>query len=886
MRNRWLALLVVLLCATLAGAWLVLGPDGDLPGLHQAPDAVRTGAEQSKACGTGGLDAPDQPPTARIPRSNAIEDSEGPTDARPEARGDNPRGGIPGREATTQPTREPRPDTQSIGEDGEDNSAPTGQADSPPGPPFIRGHARPPHQNLGNTRPRAVKPPANGVKAPGEISGQLKQDRRGLYAQYFNLPEGKLPETLPDQPSYTRIDRQVYFPDVESFAGVPVGESFAAVWTGFLVIERPDDYWLFWGADNGGRVEIAGETVLLQDGMVRYVEVSTVLTLDAGMYPLRIEFAQFNNAVADWRKAAACLMWVPQGERKPVPVPPEMLLLPEWMWSEHAPIITGLSKSAGEIGDEITIEGKGLGESFNKGDGSAHLYPKVTFAGQPARVLSKSDNELRVSVPIGAQSGDVIVWGRRDTVVFKMPELSPGWIPSDIPSNSVHFKVTTQFGLVAQWFDQSELQSATFIDPAGAAPDVLRLESPPTFTTGYIDQQPPGISRCCSRWVGLIGLPASAWLSVTFNTGRPMRVTLNGEQRSSADTQEFHWEFDSGDRYLPLVIEMLGDAGLPPELSIILRTRIAASIDPGNQTEVTEKRLLPVHLLFPPQQPKAPPVVLAVENAMPDPWKPPVPLPASSQPSIAVGETMNVTVQLASSQLLSPVSFKLDGIPTPAELLESKDVPGAWHVTYSMTVPPGVGEGKLTATQGDSTSEPYLIDIGNRGLIGFYYDFPQPSGLAEIPDLGPLACFAIRKDRRVVFESVADFDLPFPAETFVIEWFSSLIVEIEGDYVFTGRTDDGMRLWLNGELIIDANRLQAPAENSSAKVHLKPGMYPLRMHYFENNQHEVCVLEWHATDADDNIVLPRAAIPANAFSLDAMPVLPAKQATGKRADGS
>ncbi|MBX3460327.1 MAG: IPT/TIG domain-containing protein [Planctomycetes bacterium] len=869
MRNRWLALLVVLLCATLAGAWLVLGPDGDLPGLHQAPDAVRTGAEQSKACGTGGLDAPDQPPTARIPRSNAIEDSEGPTDARPEARGDNPRGSTPARDAATQPPRETRPDTENIGEDGKDNTAPTGQADSIPGPPFIRGHARPAHQNLGNTRPRAVKPPANGLKAPGEISEQLKQDRRGLYAQYFNLPEGKLPETLPDQPSYTRIDRQVYFPDVESFAGVPVGESFAAVWTGFLVIERPDDYWLFWGADNGGRVELAGETVLLQDGMVRYVEVSTVLTLDAGVYPLRIEFAQFNNAVADWRKAAACLMWVPQGERKPVPVPPEMLLVPEWMWSEHAPIITGLSKSAGEIGDEITIEGK----NFVVEDA---LPVEVTFAGQRAQVAESSATRLRVTVPIGAQTGDVIVRRLMGATVGIQ----------DIPSNSAHFKLKTQFGLVAEWFDQSGLQSATFIDSAGAAPDVLRLECPPTFTAGYTDHQPPGLSRCCSRWVGLIGLPASGWLSVTFNTGRPMRVTLNGEQRSSADTQEFHWEFDSGDRYLPLVIEMLGEADLPPELSIILRTRVAASIDPGNQSEVIEKRLLPVHLLFPPQQPKAPPVVWAVENVTPDPWKPPVPLPASSRPSVAVGETMNVTVQLASPHQQSPVSFKLDSIPTPAELVESKDVPGAWHVTFALTIPPGVGEGKLTATQGDSNSEPYLIDIANRGLIGFYYDFPQPSGLAEIPDLGPLACFAVRKDRRVVFESVADFDLPFPAETFVIEWFSSLMIELEGDYVFTGRTDDGMRLWLNGELIIDANRLQAPAENSSAKVHLKPGVYPLRMQYFENNQHEVCVLEWRATDADNNVVLPRAAIPAKAFSLDALPVLPAKQATGKRTDGS
>ncbi|MCC7509992.1 MAG: IPT/TIG domain-containing protein [Planctomycetes bacterium] len=882
MRIRWLALLVVLLMASLALAWYALAPAE--PALQGNP----TGA-----CARAPDDlAPDQSPDHEAhehasSRTHAddpagqvkpppVKDS-----SPPDPDGQRGQTGDVIRDAQSPPTpqdRQEKPDTQP-----QETSAET--APETPQRPFIRGHERPAGQNLGNTRPparRMVK--AAGVKAPAEVTDQLKQDRRGLYAQYFDLPQGKLPESMPETPSYTRIDRQLSFPDAESFAGVPVGESFAAVWTGFLVIEQAADYWLFWGADNGGRVELAGQTVLLQDGMVRYVEVSTVLTLQPGAYPLRIEFAQYNNGVQDWRKAAANFMWVPQGESKPVPVPPEMLLLPEKFWSDHAPIITSLSKNAGEIGDEITIYGKNFRDQWPNGESRYTEGRVVTFAGQLAPIISESDTEIRVKVPIGARTGDIIVrydiWGY---------DISGFDLTGGIPSNSMPFKVTTQFGLLAEWYDQSELQSAAYIDASSAVPDVARHESPPSFTSGLVDQQPHGFSRCCCRWIGQIGLPASEWLAVTFSTGQPLRVTLNGEQRSSDETQQFHWEFDSGDRYLPLVIEMLGEADQPPELSITLRVKAGTINVEGNETPVIVKRTLPANLLFPPQQPKTPPIVWAVANATPDPWKPAAVMPPPSRPSVAVGETMNVTVRLSASQLLSPVTFALDGQSMPAEFLESKDVVGGWHVTCAMTVPPGVGDGRLTATQGASTSEPFLIDIANRGLIGFYYDFPQPGGLSAVPDLAALDCFALRKDRRVNFESPADFDLPFPAETFVVEWYGGLIIETAGDYTFTGRTDDGMRLWIDGNLVIDANKPQAPAENCSAAIHLLPGVYPFRMQYFENNQHEVCVLQWRATaGAGENLAefIPRQVIPARAFTLETHPPLPPKQATGRRTDGS
>ncbi len=186
------------------------------------------------------------------------------------------------------------------------------------------------------------------------------------------------------------------------------------------------------------------------------------------------------------------------------------------------------------------------------------------------------------------------------------------------------------------------------------------------------------------------------------------------------------------------------------------------------------------------------------------------------------------------------------------------------------------------------SSEPFYIDVANRGLVAYLYDVPEGSGLGKLPDLAPLTCFKVRKDRAINFEDTADFDLPFPAETFIIEWLGGLIIEEEGDYEFTCRSDDGMKLWLDDNVVLDADKLQAPAENK-ATVHLVPGVYRFRMQFFENTQHEVCVLEWLATRGEGEAlegIIPRQVIPAKAFSLDVHPPLPAKTSTGKRTDGS
>ena len=878
---------VLVLVAGFAAAWVMLRPPeaqrpshGELPKVAAAqdtPDALFMPQEAPAPLVAGHETINQQEPEAQDPRE--------PRD--------------PGVDATrADPADRQEPGAATDAEPKPEAAAAKPKPDAAPAQAepikFIRGHDRPRGQNLGNTRPGARRlAAAKGVQPPDKLTDELRQDRRGLYAQYYHLASGIMLNLDTSKPAYSRIDRQVHFPDTESFSGLPVDtERFAAIWEGFLVIDTPGEYWLFWGASKGGRVELAGETVLLQDGMVRYVEVSTVLTLEAGAYPLRIEFAQFENSAADWRKAAASFMWVPDGERKPVPVPPEMLLVPQWMWTDLAPIITSLSRTEGEIGDEITIHGKNLGKPFDNGDGSVDLYPKVSFAGQPAKVLSSSDNALHVRVPIGAQTGDVIVWGKRGSSAREFPSLTTGWQSRDIPSNSLSFEVTTQFGLLASWHNLYHEVAPHFVEPDTREPDLERVENPPSFGIGM--PQPIDQGTRFVRWEGALGLPDSKYIEIEFKAGGfPLRVTLDGDSRDSAQTQQFGYQFETGNRYLPLVIEAAcGESHSAMQITIIMRHQIAEVMIEGNTTPVLWKQSLPTWYLFPPFQPAGPPAIKNVAPVWADGETPPVMAydADASRPAIRVGQEFTFTLLDYGQTMGVPgertdIAIAIDGVAIPYTVEESSEVQNSRIQTCRAVMPDGVGEGRMVATQALVNSEPVMLDIANRGLIAYLYDMPQASGLTEIPDLGPLYCFRVRKDRTINFETAADFDLPFPAETFVIEWYGGLIITEEADYIFTGRTDDGMRLWLNDQLIIDANRPQAPRENASEPIRLLPGVYRFRMQYFENNQHEVCVLQWGAT-RDDTEVIPPQVIPARAFSLDVHPALPNKTSSGKRADGS
>lgn len=82
----------------------------------------------------------------------------------------------------------------------------------------------------------------------------------------------------------------------------------------------------------------------------------------------------------------------------------------------------------------------------------------------------------------------------------------------------------------------------------------------------------------------------------------------------------------------------------------------------------------------------------------------------------------------------------------------------------------------------------------------------------------------------------------FPADYFSVRWIRNVPLE-QGRYRFTVTADDGVRLWVNNNLIIDQWRVQAPT-TFQAEIDLPGGQIPMKVEYFENTERAQIALSW------------------------------------------
>ncbi|MBZ0134942.1 MAG: IPT/TIG domain-containing protein [Planctomycetes bacterium] len=930
-RSHLVATLLILAFLLLAGAWAILRPEGSgfipfiggedtKPADKVADDALDLEPPRLDDSGTPVVKPPANAETAGILDNIDEEERKRIEAAREEARIEAER------EAAANGTK-PRPEgggksPQTDDANQPDNRTPEQKAldaERQRRIDALKAIKRPPNQSLGNARPRTRKlAKETGKKNLDEVNPKLLQDRRGLYAKYYAFSGNPLagildpnqPELNDRTPDITRIDSQVYFPSKDAWADLPFDKrNFMGVWEGFLVIAEDADYWLYLGADYTGVVTLDGETILFND-MRDYTEVSTVLTLSSGLHPIRIDYMEGENGSPVDPLAACNFMHVPEGQSKPVPVPPEMLMLPEALWSNNAPIITRLNKYEGEIGEEITIYGQNITPYGNE-EGSREV--RVTFSGQQASVLKQDSGSVTVRVPIGATSGKVIVFAQ-DFANWVLDGETVASPMGEYPSNSVEFSVTTQFGLFASWHNLQGWSNYDFVDESLHEPDVVRLEREFMFETRDQIDLPFRNNPLACHWEGKVGIPAG-WVAegelalVRFQTYGRLRVKL-GEvlKETTAPTQEqfnlttLDFEVrNHEEHYLTLSIDWTSESG-PAGLSVVKMHNgdpSLPSVPPmGLQPSWQVVETLQNHLFFPPVVPPKPPQILSAKPVFAEGEQPPQ-LPfdvTSTLPSIREGQTCEITLRAfgkVNEEMFESLSLTIDGIPmawdTPDDGMDVVPDAGGFKFTVTCVLPTGLGEGRIVPRQSIVTGEPYFIDVLNKGLVAYLYDLPNPGGYTKMPDPEPLNCFQVRKMPWVNYENANQLDLPFPAETFAIEWLGALIIETEGDYRFTCRSDDGILVWLDDNIVLADDNLHYQREKTGDWVHLVPGTYKFRMQFFENNVHEVCVLSWDArTDKQDDKTefLPRQIIGKRHFTWDEHPPLPGKTSTYKRADGS
>ncbi len=113
-----------------------------------------------------------------------------------------------------------------------------------------------------------------------------------------------------------------------------------------------------------------------------------------------------------------------------------------------------------------------------------------------------------------------------------------------------------------------------------------------------------------------------------------------------------------------------------------------------------------------------------------------------------------------------------------------------------------------------------------------------------------------------------------PADNFSARWTGQASINV-GSYVFIARADDGVRVWLDGSLIIDAWRDQAPTEYRTTRS-VSGGQHTIRVEYYENGGGAVAQFHWEASSGGGgggNLVLNR---PASAWSQESSNYTPGR----------
>ncbi len=225
------------------------------------------------------------------------------------------------------------------------------------------------------------------------------------------------------------------------------------------------------------------------------------------------------------------------------------------------------------------------------------------------------------------------------------------------------------------------------------------------------------------------------------------------------------------------------------------------------------------------------------------------------------GNTAPVVNAGADQNLASPGSTTLlgtasdDGNPTPPGQLTTTwslvsgpaavtfSAPNALSTTATFQIP-GTYTIRLSAFDGQVTSSDDLIVVvaapagSGTGLLAQYFN-----------DAGSGVYFTALALTRT--DPVVDFDwasaAPDPAvqaDNFSVRWSGQVLAPVTGAFTFTTTSDDGVRLYVNGQLLIDNWTDHGVTQNSATIALVANQKYDIRMEYYDHGQLATARLSW------------------------------------------
>jgi uncharacterized repeat protein (TIGR03806 family) len=210
--------------------------------------------------------------------------------------------------------------------------------------------------------------------------------------------------------------------------------------------------------------------------------------------------------------------------------------------------------------------------------------------------------------------------------------------------------------------------------------------------------------------------------------------------------------------------------------------------------------------------------------------------------------TNSVTVILADSSPGAAIYYTLDGMtPTTNSILYT----GPFTLTNSVGIQAVAVESGATPSGVAQASFVNSSSLGNgTGLTGSYYaNHSSANPFAGTPTL-------LETNATVDFTWNASGPAPSVGQSnYTVRWTGSVQPQFSENYTFYATADDGVRLWINGQEIINAWVNQAPTTYQASAPLVAQQFYNIEMdYYYQNDGAAEAQLAWSSPSTPQAII--------------------------------
>ena len=202
--------------------------------------------------------------------------------------------------------------------------------------------------------------------------------------------------------------------------------------------------------------------------------------------------------------------------------------------------------------------------------------------------------------------------------------------------------------------------------------------------------------------------------------------------------------------------------------------------------------------------------------------------------------------------LLRPVTFPEGSSAQDIPLVPMANTNLLSPVVATMKVQGGAGYAVGTASNASVVVYPSPTPTGT-GLSAQYFDNASSTYTNAANFSGASVA---RLDAKIDFIWSTNSPAPGIANTtYSVRWSGQVQPQYSEPYVFIVRTDDGAKLWVNNQLILDDWRNKGASDTNSLEIELQAGVrYDIKMEYYQNTGSAEARLYWYSPSQPKQII--------------------------------